>query len=1148
MWFILIFTSFYLHEESKDIRFNHLSVKNGLSQSTVNTIIQDKFGFIWIGTQDKLNRFDGYQFEKFSTNPFDSTTISSNVVTDLHEDRFGELWVGTDNGLNLYDRKNKQFIRIRLPDNSRQAITKVTSVEKRIFFSTQDSGTYEIDRETLNASRIKGMTEAKRSYLIFSDEETLWFNSRGGILIFNSKTSESHLTLENHYAFCMLKGDNNSIWIGGTKGRFYRYDKDLNVFQNYKIPQFTRDNVEILSIVDKGSELWLFTYRHSLFVFDKKTEKIVQKNILDAGDKINESFYTAFKDDTGVIWTGTHASGVLYYNPYNIVFEHIGTSKQVHTGSEQSIVWFITSYNPQHILFSTADRNYLYTKYKKSIQTIPHIPNYGRGTLGYYVLYRGSSGNIYSSIFGKGLAKYNIVENTFTPLSKEMDRVKYIRGLTEDDSGNLYAYSENSSTIYYFNFSENKTHSFKIKGIKFRTIYDLFYDTSDVQEPLLWISTGSKGAIRYSINDSSFVNYQHDSFNPRSLSSNFVSLIRRDSRGLYWVATSAGLNILNSKNEAIYHFSERNGLPNNTINGILEDNYSNMWLSTNMGIAKVNVLEHKKNVKLRFTGFTYKDGLKNIEYANPSFYKDDAGILYFGGANGIDVIDPSKVKTSPYNPKTLITGVLTDKKKYRLPDCTEAIQLNPSTEVIEFEYVSLNYTALKSPRYAYRLVGFDKDWVYAGKKRSVRYTNLSPGNYTFEVKSLNSNGIWNKSVAQITLQIIPPFWKTLPFFVLVSGLLFSAIVIAIRRQKANRKYLEYKIDERTHELKIKNKQLHVANEEIKRQSHRIQAINDYLENTLEKLNDTTKFKDSMVEMIAHDIKNPLNTILTLSEEPISKEATRTVYYSANQILNLVLNLLETHKYNNGQFSIERKVVSLRQIIDSSIKQVSLLVEQKCIRISCDVDEQLSTFCDSEIITRVIVNLLTNAIKYSEYGGEIDISCKIVREGYLEVSVKDYGLGIPEDKLKDIFSKYTQINKRSIGSIRSTGIGLTFCHIALEAHNHSIWVQSKENDGTCFTFGLDLSEEESSYKSPQKMDLSSKNPIHLLDNQEFESYLTTLKKLDVYDSSDIIHILTKLKELDDSGLDEWCKNIESAVYNSDQDTYKKLLNLISEMNV
>ena len=743
-----------------------------------------------------------------------------------------------------------------------------------------------------------------------------------------------------------------------------------------------------------------------------------------------------------------------------------------------------------------------------------------------YVYFGNYSQKVYSGVNGGGITIYNKQKDTFVHRKsiRDPNQTFYPYQVVEDHKKNLWVLSNLYNDVVYNDFINDTYKILPIKKdnkqIKISALF-IKYDRRFIDDPVLWIGTNTNGLIKYHISDSTTIFYTHESNNPRSLSSNSVQLIERDSRGLIWLGTLSGLNIINPTTESIYHFYEKDGLPNNAINGIVEDDYGNIWLSTNYGISRVNVVEYENNVRLRFQNFDHTDGLINTEYAVPSFHKDENGIIYFGGTDGIDVIDPTSIKTNPFNPRTLITRIKTEDKELNLPDCTKPLLLDASTEILEFDFVSLNYANHKNSKYSYKLSGFDKDWIYAETNRNARYTNLNPGKYFFEVKTLNSNGIWNKSVAQIHIEIIPPFWKTPSFFALVAFFVFTLVIVFIRRQNANRKYLEYKIDERTLQLKQKNRELHQANKQVQVHTDRIQTINEYLETTLEKLNDTTKFKDSMVEMIAHDIKNPLNTILTLSEDKVSTEGRRTIYYSANQILNLVMNLMETHKYDNGQFTIDRQIHSLLEIVESSLSQVSLLAEQKSVSIKVEIDNGLSVYCDKDIITRVLVNLLTNGIKYSEYNSEIQIEVKVDEKDVI-LSVTDYGLGIPENKLKDIFSKYTQINKRSLGSVRSSGIGLTFCHIALEAHKKSIWVKSNEEKGTVFSFSLDLSNEVSNYISvlpAQKKKIDSKK---LLENHEFEQYLSNLKKLDVYDSSDIILTLNNMKELSGKSVSEWCK--------------------------
>ncbi len=891
-YFIILILSIFLFSPNKlqaqsfyeNAKFKHLSVADGLSDNNVNAVLQDKEGFMWLGTSDGLNKYDGYKFTIYRHIPSDSCSIGPGSINYIYEDKEGLIWIGAEGSLSILDKKTDKFkVFINEPQNPNSISSNIVTCiiednEGIIWITTYGGGINKFDKKTGKFFSYKN--EPRNPYSISSDyiencfvdsHGIMWIsafetpqeglNTKGGLNSFDKHSGKFTYYGNNAFinnrcigscAWNLVEDTKGLIWIGSGGNDcpgLSVFDKEKKEVTNQFIHDPKDKNSLSNNIVqclydDAKGYLWAGTL-NGLNILDKNTNKFtVFKNDPNNSNSLsNNSIKKIYQDNQGLIWIGTAGGGVnIYDRNYSsfIIFKNDPNNKKsinsnlvfsIYEGSK-GLMWIgtaengLTSFDKTTGEFNCYKGEITYDGKKKAIGFIGSIQGKDEEHI-----WLGIPSNIVLS-FNCFTKKYAVLP---PPFYKEKNDPIFILGLCADSKQSLWVGTPDKLT--YFNFPEKKRSIYlnnpaNPNSISENFITNIFEDSQNN----IWVSTRSKGLNVFEINSGNFFCFINDLKKSNSLSSNAVNTLYEAPNGVYWLGTNgSGLDALilqKGKNKYIsgykfYHFTDKDGLPNNIITGILPDSMGNIWIGTNQGICKftppkylssptINSLPNNSEEVLKsdkpfIKNYDLNDGLPSNSFTGAACKTKD-GLMYFGSSEGLVRFQPDSLKNNPHKPPVYLTSFKIFEKDFPLDTpiaVKHEIVLTYKQNFFSFEFVALDYAQPSKNQYAFMMEGFDNKWVYSGKRRYASYTNLDPGEYIFRVKASNNNALWNEEGASIRIVITPPFWRTKTFYVIC---ILTLIIITFgyikwreRNLKREKRILEDKVALRTKQLEEKNK-------------------------------------------------------------------------------------------------------------------------------------------------------------------------------------------------------------------------------------------------------------------------------------------------------------------------------------------------------
>ncbi len=1071
LFILLTFTSF---SQNNNLKFRHLTSDDGLSQNFISCILQDQKGFMWFGTKDGLNRYDGYSFEVYQNDPFDSTTISDNFITALFEDSRGYIWVGTlSGGLNCFERETEIFHHIRYRSNNAEVFNTdevksiVEDTNGNIWIGTRGEGIFKLSFKNKDSFKLNykqyysdvdkqgSLSSNIISTLFFDSKGVLWVSTLNGLDKFNAKNEsftnyeiltrnpKAPLSYFDKTVYSIFECSNGNLWLGTLSGlvKFDRLTQSYKLFPHH-YDVFRYGWGSIMQIVeDHSKKLWLAT-PGELMRFDARsnTYDYFKNDPLNQNSISYNSISSLYLDNTGILWIGTAGIGINIYDPkgnrFSTLVRNNDTSSRITGFSVRSvlqesrdIVWISTD-----VLFKWNRR----TGELKSYETDSNRPN-DYGNTGPWSIIKSYDGKIWSAT-SEGLYSYdpsneNIRQYKFNSSDKNGLPQKEVYAVFEDQNKNIWAATEN----YFCNLIDID------KGIFNYYRYQTSLPYNQRERPVIhqdskgifWIGT-KNGLLRFDQQNKSFFTYKNNPKQLNSLSNNYIKTICPDPinpDNILWLGTSGGgLNRFNVKKETFEHFTESEGLPNNVVYGILPDGKGNLWLSTNKGLSKFNPKENT------FRNYDVSDGLQSNEFNTGAYYLSENGEMFFGGIKGLNYFYPNEIKDNPNIPKIALTNLKLGDHYISIKDEnsvlkrtfseTDELVLSYADDVITFEFTSLDYSAPNKNRYAYKLENFNEDWIYSGSVRSATYTHLPFGEYVFRVKGSNNDGVWNDEGIALKLIITPPWWSRWWAYI-IYGLLLLSILYIIRRYELNR-------------LKLKN-QLEVEKIEI---------------DTLRNLD---QLKSHFFANISHEFRTPLTLILGQIESVLAsnleikeKGKLQVATRNARRLLTLINQLLDLSKLEAGSMELNAEQHNIVSFLKSLFFSFESLADNQKIKLKFESElENIPVVFDPDKIEKVFYNLVSNAFKFTSVKGEIKVSLKIIEPFKVEICVKDNGIGIPADRISHIFDRFYQIDSSSTREHEGTGIGLALTKELVELHHGKISVKSEVNKGTEFSIHLPL---------------------------------------------------------------------------------------------
>lgn len=837
--FIILFTITIplqiIYAGNDRIYFEHISTEQGLSQKNVYCIFQDSKGFMWFGTSDGLNKYDGYNIKVYKHDPEDIKSLGANQVYSIIEDpdnsRF--LWIGTHRGLDKLDRKTEKFIHFRNDTDNPNSISgnSIRSIYSdhtgALWIGTRRNGLNKFDRKNEKFIRYRhdpddpGSINNNQINSIFEDKSgVLWIGTgNGGLNKYNRDTQtftcykHSAQKIKNIMSIC--EGPSNKLWIGTSSSGLKKFARKSKTFFNSYYPPYHSFPIKYKDIKalyeDNSGMLWIGTNGNGLIKFNPKNEEYIfyKNNIHDPNSLSDNRVRTIYQDRSGMIWVGTIGGGINKFKPQKDEFLHYCTNyskpghNRVYSICEDHLgmLWIGTTGGLNQLDRLTGK----ITRYKTNTGKPSHASDKCITSI-----YEDRSGIIWIGTFFGGLQKLDRKTKKFTsyrrnPSDPHSLSDNYVLSIYEDRFGVLWVGTAKGG-LNKFDRGKGVFTSFQknpkdINSISSNTVLSIYESRLSGR---LWLGT-TRGLNQFDRKAEKFIRFNNIPDDVKSISNNNINCIYEDASGSLWIGTSGGLNKFDHSEKTFTHYRKKDGLADNVVCGILEDKRGNLWISTKNGISRFNP-------KTRcFKNYDVRDGLREIKFSRNACFKGKSGMMFFGSKRGVTAFQADRIKDDIYIPPVVISNfqifhksVLEDEKtsEKRTIVEPEEIELAYNDYVFLFEFASLDYTDPQRNKYAYMMEGIDKDWRYLGYKRRLTFVNLPPNKYILRVKATNSGGIWNKKGISVKITILPPYWQTWWFRLILVIALLSTIyfIVQIRLYTIRKRNVELeKIN-----LKLKN--------------------------------------------------------------------------------------------------------------------------------------------------------------------------------------------------------------------------------------------------------------------------------------------------------------------------------------------------------
>lgn len=1051
---LIVFTGPHLSIDAqvKTLYFENYNIDKGLSNNMVHCILQDSHGWMWFGTNQGLNRFDGYKFTAYRNNPDDNRSLMSDLVRAIFEDKKGNLWIGTEiGGLHLYNRETDNFIRYR-------------------------------NGGSLSSNSIFAFAEDNMGNLWIGTENGLdkIDHASGKITIYLHNEHNSN-SLCNNLIRALHVDKKGKLWIGTFSG-FDMLDPLTDKFEHYRVPEKNVSDNEIWRIFeDTDGKLWIGTYTGGTVIFDPVTKQL-RLLILDPENKRGQTVRAILKDKHGDYWIGTRGGLYIYTKETGQVTRFQRDDRESSGLCHSSILDIVQDTKGDIWIGTRGGISYLINERQtfKHYRAI-HGDNRYLNNSEVYAFWIDPQQNIWVGTENGGINILDRKTGTFRYMTRDNSELSNncIKALMDDHHGNLWigtymgginVYNHASKRFSYYEHHTNDSNSLisnKVWSIFRDSRGKIWVGTEDgldcfnngkfkhyqniiTNKPINWINEDSEQDLWVGSRDEVIVYHMTtnkvDRFNERTRG------FCEDDRKRIWLATQErGLALYDKKRGPQKYYKEANGIPNNLTFTVTEVNDHELWISTANGLSKFNPITEK------FKNYNEVDGLQSNQFNYGAFYKSSSGELLYGGINGFNIFDPSKVKENQYVPPIVFTDfkifnqtvpISAEKNailKKSISEC-KRIVLPYNQNVITFEFAALNYAQSNKNMYKFMLEGFEKKWNNAGNLRSVTYTNLNPGEYTLTVKASNNDNVWNEKGITLNIRVLPPWWKTWWFKIIIvctlAIIVFSLIGFSSARVKLK------------HELILERERA-------------------------QKMHELDMMKLKFFTNISHEIRTPLTLIVGPIEKIMNdnlpanmvKNYMTVMHRNANQLLKLINQLLDFRKLESGNLVLELNKGDLNSFIKGVVESFTEMAADKGIKLKFNsVKDEIFTWFDPDKIEKIMNNLISNAIKFTERDGQISVNISLVLDSdelspmdsiesrFIEIVVRDTGIGIHESNLEKIFLRFFKIpdTKNQTG----TGIGLALTKELVKMHKGQIFVESKPGKGTKFTirlpYGLELS--------------------------------------------------------------------------------------------
>jgi ligand-binding sensor domain-containing protein/signal transduction histidine kinase len=1056
-------SSGFIHSINKQHAFDYITIDDGLSINLVTKIRKDAYGYIWFGTSNGVNRYDGYSVFPYLNIDGDSTSLIKNTVFSLFLDSKDRFWIGTNGGLCYYDYNKDNFIRKAFVLNdtlSNPFIGAMCEDKNGIIWVGTSVGLIAMNVETLESEHFPVEDAGKQGNTLIMSM-LLESDSILNIGTFNTGYFRYNIRKKNYRQYVTIPGDGTSvsensieiiyqdldgnIWIGTNNQGMNIFDPETESFTRILVDETNERSKRVRSIIQDGQSRFWFGTRNGLYTKSGAgNDKIVQ--YAHTGHLVsklnNNSIYDIYIDTSGIMWLGTYAGGVNYTNLNKEKFYHFkyfpnnsqflnNEIVQCFAEDKEGNLWIGTENGGLNVFNKKTGR---YSYYMATGEENSLSANNVK------CLAFDDNNGLWIGTYRGGLDYLNLKENKFYHYRYQDDNENSIAdntiySLLYDSNRKLWIGTNKGLCL--LNPENKKIKRFSIKKDFLRDINSgTFYNFSvpsilEDKEGNIYVGMMSFGLFQFQKKDSLFVRMNiHEYFNPQ--------VFFKDSKNNLWMGTNAGLFLIDDFTNSVYtKFSDQSGLASNNIYGILEDEASNLWISTSAGLVKFTNAVNDPHLP-DFTIYDRSDGLQSNQFVTNAALKREDGQMFFGGINGYNAFYPDSLKENDFIPPVYINEFLIFNKPVpvgtegsplqKVIEHTDEIVISWKQSVFSLGFIAISYAHPEKNLYAYKMEGFDQDWTYTdASRRLATYTNLDPGHYTFHVKASNNDGKWNEKGASIRVTIQPPVWQTWWFRTGLIGtialLMYSGLSIKLKRDRDRRRILEGMVEKRTNQLETLNKEL-----------------------------------EAFAYSVSHDLRTPLRGIdgfsqILLTEYKENMDAQGQDYLTrirtaTQRMDHLISDLLNLSRISRTPIRNQR--VDISRLASQIADEIRVGNPERIVRFI--IQKGIIVSADERLLRIVLENLLGNAWKFTSKKDQACIEFGKMDEKEQPVYfVRDDGAGFEMNYMNKLFGAFQRLH--TTNEFPGTGIGLATVQRIIRRHGGNVWAEGEVDKGATFYFTI-----------------------------------------------------------------------------------------------